>query len=155
MKINIKSLLFHVLVPLMLSFTITMLLPDYKSYLDSLKKPLELPSIVFQIVWPVLYVLIGISAYIIDNKDSVNSSKNMKLYYILLLINLTYPVVFFYLHDLVISSIMIVALLVLGVIITYRFYKENKLSGILFIPYTLWIVLATYIHLGVYYLNTF
>ena len=69
MKINIKSLLFHVLVPLMLSYTIIMLIPDYKDYLDSLKKPLELPSIVFQIVWPVLYVLIGISAYIVDNKN--------------------------------------------------------------------------------------
>ena len=126
MKINIKSLLFHVLVPLMLSYTIIMIIPDYKDYLNSLKKPLELPSIVFQIVWPVLYVLIGISAYIIDNKNSKSSSFNMKLYYILLIINLTYPIVFFYLHDLVISSIMIVTLLVLGVIITIRFFKSKK-----------------------------
>jgi len=155
MRINIKSLLFHVLVPLMLSFTIIMIIPDYKDYLDSLKKPLELPSIVFQIVWPVLYVLMGVSAYIIDNKESSNVASNMKYYYILLLINLTYPIVFFYLHDLVISSIMIVALLVLGIVITYKFYKESKLSGILFIPYVLWLILATYIHLGVYYLNTF
>lgn len=155
MKVNIKSLLFHVLVPLMLSYTIIMLIPDYKDYLNSLKKPLELPSIVFQIVWPVLYVLIGISAYIIDNKNSKGSSFNMKLYYILLIINLTYPIVFFYLHDLVISSIMIVTLLVLGVIITIRFIKESKISGLLFIPYNIWLVLATYIHLGTYYLNTF
>lgn len=155
MKINIKSLLFHVLVPLMLSYTIIMLIPDYKDYLDSLKKPLELPSIVFQIVWPVLYVLIGISAYIVDNKNSKTSSFNMKLYYILIIINLTYPIVFFYLHDLVISSIMIVTLLVLGIIITTRFFKESKLSGILFISYNLWLIIATYIHLGTYYLNTF
>ena len=155
MKINIKSLLFHVLVPLMLSYTIIMLIPDYQDYLDSLKKPIQLPDIVFQIVWPVLYVLMGINAYIIDNKNSKDSSFDMKLYYILLIINLTYPIVFFYLHDLVISSIMIVTLLVLGIIITIRFFKESKLSGILFIPYNLWLILATYIHLGVYYLNTF
>ena len=81
MKFNIKSFLFHILVPLMLSFTITMLLPDYSEYLQSIKQPLVLPSIVFMIVWPILYILMGVSAYFIDNSNNKNKGKNNEFYW--------------------------------------------------------------------------
>lgn len=150
MKINIKSLLFHTLVPLMLAFTITMLIGDYKPYLESLTKPLELPGYVFFIAWTILYLIMGISAYFIDNTDD---NKSMKLYYIQLIINLAYPFVFFYLHNILFATIMTIAMLVLSIIIAIKFYKIKKVSGLLFIIYILWLLLANYIQIGIYYLN--
>ena len=87
-KINLKSLLFHVLVPMMLVFTIMMLIPDYRPFLDSINKPLNIPNIVFVIVWPILYVLMGISAYIIDQKEGNDINIAMKMYYIQLILNI-------------------------------------------------------------------
>lgn len=152
MKINLKSLLFHTLVPIMLSFTITMLMPNYQGYLESLNKPLEIPSIVFSIVWPVLYILMGISAYIIDNKKDT-PSRPMKIYYIQLFINLVYPIVFFYFHNLTLGALFTLSLLVLNIILIHDFYKINKLSGYLLIPYILWLLVANYLQVGIYFMN--
>ena len=153
MKFNIKSFLFHILVPLMLSFTITMLLPDYSEYLQSIKQPLVLPSIVFMIVWPILYILMGVSAYFIDNSNNKNSPKAMKYYYIQLFINLSYSFVFFYLHNIPIATIITLSLLVLSIVVFIKFIKINKIAGYLFIPYILWILIANYLQVGIYFLN--
>lgn len=155
MKINLKSLLFHTLIPLMLSFTITMLIPSYKEYLETLNKPLEIPSIVFSIVWPVLYILMGISAHLIDSKETFAKpvASVMKIYYIQLFINLTYPIVFFYFHNLTLGALFTLALLVLNIILTYKFYKINKISGYLLIPYILWLLVANYLQVGIYFMN--
>ena len=89
-KINFKSLLFHLFVPLMLSFIISMLIGDYSSYYNSIVKPVTVPSIVFPIVWTILYLLMGVSAYIVDNSDNPNSDKAMKFYYIQLFYQQSY-----------------------------------------------------------------
>lgn len=152
MKINLKSLLFHTLVPIMLSFTITMLIPSYKGYLERLNKPLEIPSIVFSIVWPILYILMGISAYIIDNQKDT-PLRLMKIYYIQLFINLTYPICFFYFHNLTLGALFTLTLLFLNIILIYNFYKTNKISAYLLIPYILWLLVANYLQVGIYFLN--
>lgn len=152
-KINLKSLLFHVLVPMMLVFTIMMLIPDYRPFLDSINKPLDIPNIVFVIIWPILYVLMGISAYIVDQKEGANINVAMKMYYIQLILNIIYPLVFFYLHSFVFGAIITLTILFILVHMMLRFYKINKLSFYLLIPYLLWMLIANYLQVGIYYLN--
>ena len=130
-----------------------MLLPDYSDYLKTIKQPLEIPSIVFAIVWPILYILMGVSAYLIDNSNCENSSKAMKYYYIQLFINLSYSFVFFYLHNIPIATIITLTLLVLSIVVFMKFIKINKLAGYLFIPYILWLLVANYLQVGIYFLN--
>lgn len=152
-KINFKSLLFHLFVPLMLSFIISMLIGDYSSYYNSIVKPVTVPSIVFPIVWTILYLLMGVSAYIVDNSDNPNSDKAMRFYYIQLLLNLLWTPVFF-LFKLKGGSVILTILLLIFVLLTaYKFYKINKVSGLLFIPYILWTVFALYLTTGIYFLN--
>lgn len=153
MKSNLKSLLFHILVPNMLAFTIQMLIPDYQDYLNSLNQPFVLPSLVFIIVWPCLYTLMGISAFLVEKENSDNVSHVMKYYYIQLFINLSYSVCFFYFHNLVLSTIITISLLVLSIITFIKFYKFNKLSAYLLIPYILWLIIANYLQIGIYFLN--
>ncbi len=66
-KVNLRSLLFHVLIPIMFAFIISMLVGDYSDYYNSINKPLNVKEIVFPIVWSILYLLMGISAYLVDN----------------------------------------------------------------------------------------
>ncbi len=147
---NVKGVLFHALIPLMLAFTVQMLIGDYKPYLDSLNKPLEIPNIVFIIAWSVLYVLIGVSAYFIDQE---NKPQEMKIYYIQLIINLLYPVVFFYGKMIAIGALMTLTILAMSIYLLIRYYKIKKISFYLFIPYVLWLIFANYLQIGIYFLN--
>ena len=152
-KINFKSLLFHLFVPLMLSFIISMLIGDYSSYYNSIVKPVTVPSIVFPIAWTILYLLMGVSAYIVDNSDDPNSDKAMRFYYIQLVLNLLWTPVFFLFQLRGISVILTVLLLLFVILTAYNFCKINKISGLLFIPYILWTVFALYLTTGIYFLN--
>lgn len=152
-KINFKSLLFHLLVPIMLSFIISMLIGDYSEYYNSLVKPINVKGIVFPIVWSILYLLMGISAYIVDNSENQNSDKAMRYYYIQLVLNLLWTPTFFYFKLRGGSVILTVMLLVAVLVTAFNFFKINKVSGLLFIPYLLWTIFALYLTTGIYFLN--
>ena len=137
----------------MLSFIISMLIGDYSEYYDSLVKPVNVGRTVFPIVWSILYLLMGISAYIVDNSDNVDSEKAMSYYYIQLALNLLWTPLFFYFKLRGASVILTVALLVFVLITAYKFYNINKVSGLLFIPYMLWTIFALYLTTGIYFLN--
>ncbi len=156
MKINLKSLLFNTLVPIMISFIIAMLIPSYQSYYESLNVPLRLPPIAFIIAWLIIYILIGLGAYLIENNQKLSekeTSKVLRLYYLNLLINFSYTIVAFWIRSITLATVIIFVLLHLTILVTYKFYKINKVSGLLFIPYILWMILANYIQLGIYFLN--
>lgn len=156
MKINLKSLLFNTLVPIMISFIIAMLIPSYQSYYESLNVPLRLPPIAFIIAWLIIYILIGLGAYLIENNQKLNekeTSKVLRLYYLNLLINFSYTIVAFWIRSITLATVITFVLLHLTILVTYKFYKINKVSGLLFIPYILWMILANYIQLGIYFLN--
>lgn len=147
-KINFKSLAFFTLVPLMLSFVISMLIPDYKEFYNNLEKPLDVPMIVFPIVWSILYILLGIAGYIVDSKGG-----SLKLYTLLIIMILAWPVVFFYFHLNGISAILTGLTLILGILVAINFYKVSQASGLLIIPFILWVAFATYLSSGIYFMN--
>ena len=156
MKINLKSLLFHTLVPLMISFIITMLVPNYQDYYNSLNVPLRLPPIAFIVAWTIIYICSGLSAYLVENNNTTDEreiNKALRLYYVQLLMNFSYTIVAFWIKSIVFATIITIVLFVLVIIMTIKFYKINKVSGYLLIPYLLWLILANYIQIGIYYLN--
>ncbi len=115
--------------------------------------PLSPPSIVFPVVWSILYFLMGISAYIILQSDSPNAKSALFIYVIQLLLNFSWSIVFFNYQQYLASFIILVILWVLVLIMTIKFYRINKLAGILQIPYLLWISFAGYLNLGILLLN--
>ena len=156
MKINLKSLLFHTLVPLMISFIIAMLIPNYQEYYSSLNVPLRLPPIAFIIAWTIIYILSGLGAYLVENANSIDEkeiNRVLRLYYLQLLINFSYTIVAFWVKSIVLATIITIILFALVIIVAIKFYKIKKVSGLLFIPYILWLILANYKQIGIYYLN--
>ena len=109
-------------------------------YLSLNKSELNPPSYVFGIVWPILYVLMMISAYLA-------SKKIYGVFLIQLVFNAAWSWLFFRFQMPLISLIDIYLLIALNLYITTLMYKENKLAFILFIPYVLWISFASYLNL--------
>ena len=149
-KINFKSLLFYSLIPLMLGFIVAMIIPDYRDFYSSLNKPFNLPAIVFPIVWSILYVVMGIAAYFVDEEGD---DKAIRLYYIQLSVNLLWTPVFFGLKSLLWGMIVALFLAILVILTAIKFYQSRKLSGYLMIPYVIWSLFALYLTISIYALN--
>lgn len=141
-----------ILIPVVLGGIVGFLISNFIDYDIINKPPLSPPNIIFPIIWSILYILMGISYGILKVKDKIDKETNM-IYYTQLLVNLTWPIVFFVFKWRFISIIWIILLLVLIVYMTIKFYKKNKGAGILQIPYILWTIFATYLTIGVYFLN--
>lgn len=147
-KIYAKSILISVIV----GGIVGLLISNFIDY-NYLQKPhLAPPSILFPIMWSILYVLMGVSYGILENKSLVNSKINL-IYYLQLFVNAMWSIIFFILKLRLFSFIWIILLDILVIIMIVHFYKKNRLSGLLQIPYLLWILFASYLNLAIYLLN--
>ena len=109
-------------------------------YLSLNKSELHPPSYVFGIVWPILYVLMMISAYLAHKKI-------YGIFLIQLAFNAAWSWLFFRFQMPLISLIDIYLLIAFNLYITTLMYRENKLAFILFMPYVFWISFASYLNL--------
>jgi benzodiazapine receptor len=121
---------------------------------DKIKKPEWTPdSKVFAPVWSILYILMGYASFRIFQKTGNLYAYPLILYWIQLTLNLLWTPVFFKLNNLI-GSIVIICLLWFFVLLTTAlFYKYDKIAGILFIPYVIWISYALSLNAGVLYYN--
>ena len=143
--IYIKSILIPVLVGIVVSL-VTSETMDY----SMLKQPmLAPPSILFPIVWTILYILMGVSYGILKSNGKVDEKIN-RIYYLQLAVNALWSIFFFILKWRLFSFFWIILLAVLIIIMIIRFYNKNKLAGLLQIPYILWIAFASYLNLAIY-----
>ena len=141
-----------ILVPLIVGGAVGFITSKYMN-LDTLNKPfLTPPSIVFPIAWGILYVLMGISYGILKDKGLTDKKIDI-VYYVQLVINALWSIFFFVLKWRLFAFIWILLLLASVIKMTVEFYKRNKISGLLQIPYILWIVFASYLNLTLYLLN--
>ena len=129
-----------------------MITSGYMDYNDLIKPTLSPPGIVFPIAWTIIYLLIGISYTMLKEKGEV-AKETKQLYYSQLVFNYLWTFIFFVFKLRLLSVLWIIILDVLVIIMTYQFYKQNKLSGILLIPYVLWLLFATYLNISIYFLN--
>ena len=109
-------------------------------YQQLIKSPLNPPGYVFGIVWPILYFLMSISAY-----RTFTETKN--LFLIQLLFNALWSWLFFAFQMPFVALLNIWLLIYLNFKLTLKMFYQDKLSGILFIPYVLWLFFASYLNL--------
>ena len=118
----------------------------------SLNQPfLSPPSIVFPIAWSIIYLLMGISYFIYRKKH--NDEKTIFIYYLQLFVNALWSIIFFIWKARFFSIIWIILLLILVTYLVILFYRQEKISSYLNIPYILWLLFATYLNIGIYILN--
>lgn len=137
MRIDYKKLLLFILVPLALG-AIVGLITVPNSNVENI-----IPPWIFPVVWTILYILMGVSSYIIY-KDT---GKILKIYIIQLIFNLLWSFAFFTFKLYIFSFIWIILLIVLVAIMIKEFYKINKQAGYLQIPYIIWLIIASILNL--------
>ncbi len=115
--------------------------------------PLSPPGIVFPIVWSVLYLLMGISAYLIDRSDTMHKKSALTLYGIQLLLNGLWSLFFFRLEAFGFAFIWLAVLWVFIAATIRAFDPIKKWAALLLIPYLLWVTFAGYLNFMIYRLN--
>lgn len=147
-KIYVKS----ILIPVFIGGIVGLIISGSIDY-NSLQKPfLAPPSILFPIVWTILYILMGVSYGILESKSLIEP-KTKFIYYLQLFVNATWSIIFFTLKWRLFAFIWIILLDLLVIIMIIEFYKKNKIAGLIQIPYLLWVLFASYLNLAVYLLN--
>ncbi len=109
-------------------------------YQGLIKSDLNPPGYIFGIVWPILYLLMSISAY-----RSYEVIK--KLFFIQLFFNMIWSWLFFYFQMPLIALADIFLLIYLNIRILVILFKTDLASGILYAPYILWLCFASYLNL--------
>lgn len=113
------------------------------------------PNWLFGPVWTILYSLMGISLYWIwtagTKKKEVRDA--LKLFAVHLILNTSWSIVFFGMHNIPLSLVNIIALWVLIVIVMIKFYKIDKRASLILLPYLAWVSFATILNFAIVLLN--
>ncbi|MGE4213612.1 MAG: TspO/MBR family protein [Anaerotignaceae bacterium] len=115
--------------------------------------PLSPPSWVFPVVWTILFVLMGISSYIIYTSKSQNTKGALAIYFLQLVVNFIWPLIFFGAQEYLFAFIWLIFLWLLVVLMINMFYKISPIAALLQIPYLIWLTFAAYLNLMVVILN--
>ena len=149
---KIKTYFISILIPVLVGIVVSFIISPFMDY-GSLEKPfLSPPSILFPIVWTILYVLMGVS-YGILKSNHLEDKEIDFIYYLQLIFNALWSIVFFVFKWRLFAFLWILILDILVIQMIRLFYNKNKLSGLLQMPYLLWILFATYLNLAIYLLN--
>ncbi len=154
--INLKRLLICLVIPIGLGILSSLISGNMGGVYPTLNRPpLSPPAWIFPVVWSILYILMGISAYIVSDTRGMHSSKEqaMKIYYAQLIINVLWPIIFFRFRQFTIAAIMLGALIVAVIATIIKFKKINNTAALLLVPYLIWILFALYLNIGVAVLN--
>lgn len=147
-KIYAKS----ILIPVAVGLIIGAITSSSIEYNTLIKPALAPPSILFPIVWTILYVLIGVSYGILESRSLVNTEIKF-IYYLQLFFNALWSIIFFTLEWRLFAFIWLLILILLIIAMILEFYKKDKVAGLLQIPYLLWALFASYLNLSIYLLN--
>ncbi len=149
---NFKTYAKSILIPVIVGGVVGLIISGSIDY-NSLEKPfLVPPSILFPIVWTILYILMGVSYGLLETKDLLDSRAKI-IYYVQLFVNALWSIFFFTLKWRLFAFIWILLLAFLVILMVAEFYKKNKTAGLLQIPYLLWTLFALYLNLSIYLLN--
>jgi len=119
---------------------------ENKDWYKKIKKSgLTPPDRVFSIVWTILYILIIISLIIyVRNKWS---KYGLLLFIIQFILNIIWTTIFFRYRLICLSVIDLLLLIVLVCLMIKEYYRVNKYSGYILIPYLIWLLLALYLNI--------
>lgn len=143
---------FYLFLPLILGSLVGFIIGNNIDYTTLNRPVMSPPKILFPIIWTIIYLLMGLSYFLIKNNNKDTKTINI-VYYLQLFFNLLWSIIFFTLKLRFVAVIWIIILDVLVIYMIYLFYKQIKLSAYLNILYLVWILFATYLTIGIYILN--
>ncbi len=161
MKNKVFKIVIFILAPLIVGFVSSAFMRDVMFQFDMVAKPpLAPPGFLFPIVWTILYIMMGISSYLIfehddggDRKISSTKDRCVKLYVVQLIFNFFWSIIFFRFSLYYVAFAWLVILWVMVLALIVESHKLNKMAAYLLIPYLLWMTFAGYLNIGIAVLN--
>lgn len=156
MKINWKKLAVSLAIcflPAILG-SVTMI-GSIDGWYSTLNKPwFTPPNWIFGPVWTTLYILMGISLYLIWNsKRNRTRDTAIAVFGVQLILNGLWSPVFFFAHSIVLGLVIILILDAYAVATILMFYNIDKRAGCVIIPYIIWLCIATLLNFSILVLN--
>ena len=121
-------------------------------YSQLMKSNLNPPDWVFAPVWTTLYLMMTLAIWFYWHSKNRNMN-TVYIYFIHIVFNTTWSIVFFGLHQILLALIVLVILIILIIILIIRFKRVNYVSTCLMIPYLLWTCYALFLNFNLYILN--
>lgn len=150
MKIQWKALIVSLVVSLGTGLVSTLLTPNIQEDYAQLYRPLFAPpGWAFPVVWTILFVLMGIAAYLVYVSESGQSRSALQIYGLQLLFNLGWSVIFFRWNAYLPAFLWLLILWYLVYTLNRQFGEINALAGKLLIPYIAWLSFAAYLNLAI------
>ena len=123
--------------------------PWYSQLVKSNYNP---PDWIFAPVWTTLYLMMTLAIWFFwhtKNRDM----NTVYIYFIHLIFNTTWSVVFFVFHNMVLALLVLIALIALIINLILSFKRVKMLSAYLMIPYLLWCGFALILNTSLFVLN--
>lgn len=113
------------------------------------------PSWLFGPVWVALYLLMGISAYLVWEKGAKRKQVKtaLSIFGVQLILNIIWSILFFGLRCPLCGFAEIILLWLAIAVTIIRFNKLSRASALLLIPYILWVTFAAILNFYVWRLN--
>lgn len=151
-----KKLIISILIPLAVGGAAALIANgSFKDFEALNKPPLAPPAWAFPAAWTLLYILMGIAAYLVycSEKYPGRIERALTFYAVQLFMNFCWTLIFFNLKLYLAAFIWLVLLwgTIAGTALLFRFI--SKPAGWLMLPYLAWVTFAGYLNLGVYILN--
>ena len=110
------------------------------------------PSWVFAPVWTTLYLMMTIAIWFFWHSRN-REMNTIYIYFIHIVFNATWSIVFFGLHQILLALIVLIGLILIIIILMLRFKRVNIVSYYLMIPYLLWCCYALVLNFNIFLLN--
>tara|TARA_B100001029_G_C15063079_1_gene460399 strand:+ start:3021 stop:3452 length:432 start_codon:yes stop_codon:yes gene_type:complete len=115
-------------------------------YTELIKSPLNPPSYIFGIVWPILYIIMAFVSFKVANKI-------VGIFILQLILNAAWSWIFFFYQAPIIALIDIGILIFLNHRILKIIQRESRFLFYLYLPYLLWLMFAAYLNASIIWLN--
>jgi benzodiazapine receptor len=155
---NIARLLFSCAIPFLVGlfgsiFTSADSLANW--YANLIKPPFNPPNWIFGPVWTSLYIMMGVSAFLVWQKALDKKSVRLALicFLVQLALNALWTPLFFGLRSPLLGLIDIILLFFAIIVTVFYFFKISAPAALLLIPYLLWVSFATVLNAAIYRLN--
>lgn len=158
MKLNNPlKLIIALAVPLFIGWVGSLfVMPALPIWYNSLAKPaLNPPSWIFAPVWTLLFVLMGIAAFLVWRKELNKKTVKMALaiFIFQLFLNVFWSLLFFGMRNPMVAFTEIISLWFAIMALLLAFYQVSRPAAYLLIPYVLWVSFATYLNYAIWQLS--
>ena len=120
-------------------------------YAQLAKPAFNPPSLVFGLVWPVLYILIAVAGWRIWRRD--RGGRAMTLWWAQLGLNFAWPPVFFSAHGIGLALVIVVVLFAVVLAFMAAAWRRDRVAAFLFAPYAVWVAFAAVLNAMIWSLN--